>query len=241
METPFQPRRLAAWLVQPLLLLTTTLCVLCVEIVSRDLWRNGAWYFDRGVSSGVSRALTKSAQSIMWTAADFARTFGWGPAWLWCATFAHAAFTLVFACLPHTRARAKVRPALVVRTAAYGFGFVSLVLLYTAVLTMLTSIFGLIADAAGISEPSGRWWDHMWLLLIPTWSAQWSGWRWSEPLGALMLTVAGTAWVCWYWWYAMSRGLRMKEARAAYIACVVPALLAVAIGALGHFILSYGR
>lgn len=243
-EVPVRQPRLAAWLTLPLVLLATTHLVHCLESVARDLWQNGTWYFRPGSSNGVSRACSGAAEAVTWTSKGFVQTVGWGPAWLWCGVFAHAAFILVFACLPHTRARAKVRPELVVRNAAYGLNFVTVVLLYNAALTSLTAIMNLLADAVKVPSPSGRWWDHVCSLLNPTWNAMWNGWDswcWSESAGALALTLASTAWVCWYWWYAMSRGLRMKEARAAYIACIVPTLLAVAIGALSHFTVSYGR
>jgi hypothetical protein len=47
----------------------------------------------------------------------------------------------------------------------------------------------------------------------------------------LLWLLAVLAWLLTYWWFALSRGLRMREAPAVMIACGVPALL-VAFGIL---------
>jgi hypothetical protein len=54
----------------------------------------------------------------------------------------------------------------------------------------------------------------------------------SNPVLTQTLWLAAfLAWSALYWWFALSRGLRMREAPTVMIACGVPALLA-AIGAL---------
>ncbi|MBC7836036.1 MAG: hypothetical protein H7Y88_13195 [Phycisphaerales bacterium] len=120
-------------------------------------------------------------------------------------------FPVVFACLPVTRARAKVRTAHLVRATIYSLAWVPVALLYRV--------------AAGILElvdPStGPWWSGRSRLGYSL-EAYFHEFAWAWVL-ALVL------WTCWWWYQAIKRGFELPQPRRHFVLMLVPALLGALI------------
>lgn len=114
-------------------------------------------------------------------------------------------FPLMLAVLPHTRARAKIRPAHVLRATGFGMAWLG------AGIVLLTAdaLDNLIAEIIGrsrfvTSAPLSERFAADWLVYILVWVATW-------------------------WYFALARGFKIDSPRLVWFASAIPTILLVAI------------
>jgi hypothetical protein len=143
-----------------------------------------------------------------------------------CAGAVAGVFILVFCCLPVTRMRAKVRLALVFRVAAYSFAWFGLAIFVNCVVIIAQYAESAITGGIVSGVPSSRFADWRGLpTLFDTWGYWW-GSNTSHMAAQTWWLACMLAWLFVYWWFALRRGLRMKEAPAVLLACGIPACIA---------------
>ena len=149
-----------------------------------------------------------------------------------CAIVFCVVLAVVFMCLPVTRQRAKVRWELVVRVAGYSFAWLGVALVWGLAADILAAILigssaTTRANALALMVSKA---GPLWSPLLEVWWFGSSGDIWLN----IFMCVVPVAWVMVYWWHALTRGLRMREALTVFLACMIPALIAVFLCWLAH-------
>ncbi|MGE3109917.1 MAG: hypothetical protein AB7G11_16460 [Phycisphaerales bacterium] len=128
-----------------------------------------------------------------------------------------AMFPMMLLVLPETRSRAKVRAAHVARGFVYSLSCVAFISLMYVVdaLWSLMDVSGR-AAAGPISAGAGRPWASYETLFGD----------FINQAGGLVFFVT-PAWIALWWYFALSRGFRIRRALGVWVATFVPVLLAV--------------
>jgi hypothetical protein len=145
---------------------------------------------------------------------------------LWRQVAAFVIASLCWPCvmmlLPHTRKRSKVRAGHVLRAALYANAWLLLVIalraLWYVTLCGLSFFMMLTSSSPGALTKGGLYPVHQ--FIVELWWPLSSHTRW--------VVAAFMIWMMTWWYFAISRGFRIKEAKTVWVALVIPAWLALA-------------
>lgn len=222
LEFRIAPGRLAIFL---LLLLAAPLVLRSLLGIVDGLLRNAIT-----PTSGMSYVLYLKQSSAVFIGNMFSSRIG-VPLWLLAMPALVFGMPLMFLLLPWTRALSKVRVAHVMRIAVYSTAWMTVFVWLSLGLKLIQighDVFHVVMTGS-VLKP--RWnFDSPWYIdLDPLATRTPLGWSYRlpglQPLGTTVLII----YVLLFWWFALSRGMRMRDHRAAFLACAIPTLIAAGL------------
>jgi hypothetical protein len=234
LQAPVRPTRLAMWIALCPIGLIALLTLVFSLVALPDYLPGGVWSV-HGALQGAKRVLIAHRTGIMEDLNSANRLLSpWHkPVWISSLLACVLMASLMLLVLPDTRRVARVRARHVLRVLVYGLGWGVIALVLGAGQgAMAANLAGAQFDLGALGE---YWFDRGWpnqsLLIVDRQS-----W-WGSATGVLIdfafvTPCISLAWWLAYWWFALSRGLRLRNARQVYWSSVVAGvLLGLLVGA----------